>query len=105
MATPRAIRADAPAERMLLFHVGERRLASNLLHAIMGRYVSGAPQTVSILSDIQRIAGDMRQAIEQGTASGSSCGSIGSRTSSLILKQPIHGSSQSSRASGPWSVG
>jgi fucokinase len=52
--------------RMILHYVGERRLASNILHAIMGKYISGDPQTVFILAEIQRIARSMRRALDIG---------------------------------------
>ena len=53
-------------ERMLLYYIGERRLASDILHAIMGNYISGDRLTVSILSETQRIAREMKVALEEG---------------------------------------
>ena len=54
------------ADRMVLHYVGERRLASDILHAIMGKYISGDEQTVSILAEIQHIARAMQRALESG---------------------------------------
>ena len=57
-------------ERFCLIYSGQRRLARNLLRDIVSRYVSGNPDTVEVLYEIQRIAVLMRFELEKGNVDG-----------------------------------
>ena len=57
-------------ERFCLIYSGQRRLARNLLRDIVSRYVSGNPDTVEVLYEIQRIAVLMRFELEKGRLDG-----------------------------------
>ena len=56
--------------RFCLIYTGQRRLARGLLREVMGRYIAGEPEAVSILSGIQALANDMAQALESGDLDG-----------------------------------
>lgn len=58
--------AQALRERLLVCFVGERRVAKNILHQIVRRYLSRAPEVVSVLHEIKQIARDMKAALEAG---------------------------------------
>ncbi|MFO7945433.1 MAG: L-fucokinase [Armatimonadota bacterium] len=53
-------------DHLVLFNVGKRRLAKNILRTIMGRYLSGDSTVKRILSEIQELARQMQKAVEQG---------------------------------------
>ncbi|MFP3905358.1 MAG: L-fucokinase, partial [Armatimonadota bacterium] len=53
-------------DHLVLFNVGKRRLAKNILRTIMGRYLAGDATVRRILSEIQELAGQMQKAIERG---------------------------------------
>jgi fucokinase len=53
-------------ERFCLIYTGQRRLARGLLREVMGRYIAGEPEAVSILRDIQVLAKDMARTLESG---------------------------------------
>ena len=57
-------------ERFCLIYSGQRRLARNLLRDIVSRYVSGNPDTVEVLYEIQRMAVLMRFELEKGNVDG-----------------------------------
>ena len=57
-------------ERFCLIYSGQRRLSRNLLRDIVSRYVSGNPDTVEVLYEIQRIAVLMRFELEKGNVDG-----------------------------------
>jgi fucokinase len=57
-------------ERFVLIDSGQRRLARNLLREIMGKYILSEPDSVNALSEIQRIATQMRTELEQGNVDG-----------------------------------
>ena len=45
---------------------GQRRLASNLLREVVGRYIGNEPDSVYVLNEIQKIATHMRFELERG---------------------------------------
>lgn len=53
-------------DRLLLINTSQRRLARNLLRDVMGKYISGNEETVTILSQIQDLAQKMAQSLEKG---------------------------------------
>lgn len=53
-------------ERFVLIYTGQRRLARNLLRDVMGNYIGGRPESVSVLRDMQRIAALMKFELERG---------------------------------------
>ena len=61
---------EALESRFCLIYTGQRRLARGLLREVMGRYIAGEPEAVSILSDIQVLAKDMARALEAGDLTG-----------------------------------
>lgn len=52
--------------RFILIYTGQRRLARNLLRKVVGNYIGGRPETVSILREIQQIAILMKFELEKG---------------------------------------
>ncbi|MGN0570732.1 MAG: L-fucokinase [Candidatus Fimenecus sp.] len=52
--------------RFALIYSGQRRLARNLLRDVVGRYIGNVPETVSALSEIQRLTALMRFELERG---------------------------------------
>ena len=52
--------------RFVLIYTGQRRLARNLLRKVVGNYIGGHPETVSILQEIQQIAILMKLELEKG---------------------------------------
>ena len=58
--------AQALRERLLVCFVGERRVAKNILHQIVRRYLSRAPEVVSVLHEIKQLAREMKKALEAG---------------------------------------
>jgi fucokinase len=72
-AAPVRLSADtrtALAERLLLVYTGQRRLAKNLLRAVMGRWMARDPEMVWIQGEIARLAVAMRDALEAGDVDG-----------------------------------
>ena len=57
-------------ERFCLIYTGQRRLARNLLRDVIGRYISGNPDAVEVLYEIQRMAVLMRFELEKGNVDG-----------------------------------
>ena len=57
-------------ERFCLIYTGQRRLARNLLRDVIGRYISGNPDAVEALYEIQRMAVLMRFELEKGNVDG-----------------------------------
>jgi len=58
--------AQALQERLLVCFVGERRVAKNILHQIVRRYLSRTPEVVSVLHEIKDLARAMKAALEAG---------------------------------------
>ena len=56
--------------RFCLIYTGQRRLARNLLREVIGRYISGNPDAVEVLYEIQRMAVLMRFELEKGNVDG-----------------------------------
>jgi fucokinase len=50
-------------ERLLLVYTGQRRLAKNLLRAVMGRWMARDPEMVAMLAEIAALAEAMRDAL------------------------------------------
>ena len=50
-------------ERLLLVYTGQRRLAKNLLRAVMGRWMARDPEMVAMLGDIAALAVEMQGAL------------------------------------------
>jgi len=50
-------------ERLLLIYTGQRRLAKDLLRAMMGRYMARDPEMLSMLGDIASLARQMHRAL------------------------------------------
>ena len=50
-------------ERLLLVYTGQRRLAKNLLHRIMSRWIARDPEMVAMLHDIGKLAREMYGAL------------------------------------------
>ncbi len=50
-------------ERLALVYTGQRRLARNLLREVVGKYIGSDPVALEVLSDIQALARDMRDAL------------------------------------------
>ncbi len=55
--------AEALNERLLLVYTGQRRLAKNLLRAVMGRWMTRDPEMVAMLADIAALAVEMQRAL------------------------------------------
>lgn len=55
--------AEALNERLLLVYTGQRRLAKNLLRAVMGRWMTRDPEMVAMLADIAALAVQMQRAL------------------------------------------
>ncbi len=53
-------------ERFALIYTGQRRLARNLLRQVVGKYVASCDETLSVISEIQRVAALMRYELEKG---------------------------------------
>ncbi len=53
-------------ERFVLIYTGQRRLARNLLREVVGGYIGSNPNSLLVLSDIQRKAVLMRFELEKG---------------------------------------
>jgi len=53
-------------KRVCLIYTGQRRLARNLLRDIIGKYLESCPETVFVLKEIQKVAEQMKKALEQG---------------------------------------
>ncbi len=58
--------AEQLHRRLLVCFVGERRVAKNILHQIMRRWLSRAPEVVRVLHEIKDIARAMKAALEAG---------------------------------------
>lgn len=58
------------AERLVLVYTGQQRLAKNLLHAIMSRWMSRDTDIVWMLGEIARLALSMRDALSSGDLDG-----------------------------------
>ena len=52
--------------RFALIYTGQRRLARNLLREVVGGYIGSNPNSIEVLSDIQRKAVLMRFELEKG---------------------------------------
>jgi len=52
--------------RLMVVYTGQQRLAKNLLHAMMARWMAREPNTVGILGDLAQLALAMREALEGG---------------------------------------
>ncbi len=58
--------AEELRRRLLICFVGERRVAKNILHQIVRRYLARAPEVVRVLHEIKVIAREMKAALEAG---------------------------------------
>jgi fucokinase len=54
------------SERFAIIYTGQRRLARNLLHEVVGKYIGARPESVKALGEIQRSAALMRFELERG---------------------------------------
>lgn len=57
-------------DRIVLIYTGQRRLARNLLRDVVGRYIGNEPDSLYALKEIQSVANDMRQKLENGDVDG-----------------------------------
>ncbi|MBQ8184805.1 MAG: bifunctional fucokinase/L-fucose-1-P-guanylyltransferase [Lachnospiraceae bacterium] len=57
-------------ERFVLIYTGQRRLARNLLREIVGGYIGSNPNSIEVLSEIQKKALLMRAELEKGNVDG-----------------------------------
>lgn len=53
-------------ERMVLVYTGQRRIAKNLLRKIMNQYITNDKKSVNVLSEIRKIAAEMKEELETG---------------------------------------
>jgi len=53
-------------ERFVVIYTGQRRLARNLLRDVIGRYVGNEPDSLFAHKEIQKVACEMRKALEDG---------------------------------------
>ncbi|MBR2336559.1 MAG: bifunctional fucokinase/L-fucose-1-P-guanylyltransferase [Clostridia bacterium] len=61
---------DELNERIALIYTGQRRLARNLLRDVVGRYIGNEPDSLYALKEIQSVARDMKQKLENGDVDG-----------------------------------
>lgn len=52
--------------RMVLFYTGIRRIARNLLHTVVGRYLARETAAVQVLHSIKTLSGEMAYAMQEG---------------------------------------
>jgi fucokinase len=52
--------------RFALIYTGQRRLARNLLHEVVGKYIGARPESIKALEEIQKTAALMRYELERG---------------------------------------
>lgn len=57
---------DELDKRFCLIYSGQRRLARNLLRNVLGRYISGNPQSIDAFINIQKIAVQMQETLING---------------------------------------
>lgn len=57
-------------ERFAIIYTGQRRLARNLLREVVGKYIASDPDTIEVLSEIQRVAVLMKFELEKGNVNG-----------------------------------
>jgi fucokinase len=57
---------DEMNKRLVLFYVGKRRVAFNMLRDIVGGYLAGAPDVVHALQSLHDLAYEQREALRQG---------------------------------------
>ena len=53
-------------KRFVIIYTGQRRLARNLLHEVVGNYIGARPESLNALSEIQKTAALMRFELERG---------------------------------------
>lgn len=53
-------------ERFVIIYTGQRRLARNLLHEVVGKYIGSRSESIEALSEIQKTAALMRFELERG---------------------------------------
>ena len=53
-------------QRFALIYTGQRRLARNLLHEVVGKYIGARPESIDALTKIQKSAALMRYELEKG---------------------------------------
>ena len=61
---------DELNERIALIYTGQRRLARNLLRDVIGRYIGNEPDSLYALKEIQKVAVEMKQKLENGDIDG-----------------------------------
>ena len=54
-------------ERFAIIYTGQRRLARNLLREVVGNYIIGRKETLYALSEMKKVAAQMKESIEAGS--------------------------------------
>lgn len=61
---------DELNDRIALIYTGQRRLARNLLRDVVGRYIGNEPDSLYALKEIQNVAIEMKESLENGDVDG-----------------------------------